>query len=183
MARLPREMAATKPSWYLATEMEVDVEERVIANVALTACPQLFESIVLRALLGNDPVDGVANAGCAIACAHRGHLGEHTQVRAASPGLRWTRARIALCFPAQRSTCRQTSTVLGLTRSPGRCQRATDPAAPCAVPDRKPPGCPRPLPRQRAEDARLGMAVGHWGVSFTGGQIGNRIGVSEEVQL
>ena len=62
VARLPREMAASKPSSYLAIEMEVDTEKQVITNLAFTACPKLFESMLLTALLGKDPADGVAEA-------------------------------------------------------------------------------------------------------------------------
>ena len=62
VARLPREMADGETSSCLAIEMEVDIEKQVIANLAFTACPKLFESMLLTALLGKDPADGIAAA-------------------------------------------------------------------------------------------------------------------------
>ena len=59
VARLPREMASAEPSSYLAIEIEVDMENGVVTDLAFAACPKLLESMVTSALLGRNPVDGV----------------------------------------------------------------------------------------------------------------------------
>ena len=62
VARLPREMAALEPSIYLAVELEVDMESQTIVDVACTALPVLCENMLETALLGKEPVAGVAEA-------------------------------------------------------------------------------------------------------------------------
>ena len=62
VVRLPREMAFAEPSSYLAIELERDMESRVVTDLGFTACPILFENLLKAVLVGNDPVEGVAQA-------------------------------------------------------------------------------------------------------------------------
>jgi len=66
VARLPREMSSADHSAYVAIEMEVDMEQQVVTDVVITACPRLCESMVITNMLGKNPVDGVAAAKAVI---------------------------------------------------------------------------------------------------------------------